>query len=76
MKEYALYVVWYIWLDSFFIVLPIPTGFNPPAAGPGPQGADVTAQDQEKVETYFPFFLLGFFKLFFPGRGGSLLTNG
>jgi len=50
--------------------LPIPTGFNPPAAGPGPQGADVTAQDQEKVETDFPFFLLVFFKLLFPWGGG------
>lgn len=64
----------YIWLDSFFNALPIPTGFNPPAAGPGPQGADVTAQDQEKVETDFPFFLLVFFKLLFPGgRGGGSL---
>ena len=28
-------------------------GFNPPPGGPGGQGGDVTAQDQEKVITCF-----------------------
>lgn len=27
-------------------------GFNPPSGGPGGQGGDVTAQDQEKVHQH------------------------
>ena len=33
-------------------------GFNPPPGGPGGQGGDVTAQDQEKVHQHQTSFLV------------------
>lgn len=34
------------------------SGFNPPPGGPGGQGGDVTAQDQEKVHQHQISFLV------------------
>ena len=47
----------------FLIYSTFPQALILPNKGLVPQGADVTAQDQEKVKTYFPLFLCGLFIL-------------